>query len=68
MSLNRITLVVFSIIVTATTVGCISSHGRTVEERRHVYKSVTRSEWQMAQDDFDHFMLMDRKSRLTRWH
>ena len=50
------------------TSGCGASFGRTAEERAHMYRSITRSEWDMAKDDMDHFNMMDRRSRLTRWH
>ena len=68
MCFHRLLLGVLSLFVISAVVGCVPSYGRSVEERRHTYKSVTRAEWQMAQDDFDSFMLSNRKSRLTRWH
>ena len=52
----------------ASTTGCGSSFGRTKAERVHMYKTITSSEWRMAKDDFDNFLLMDERSRLTRWH
>lgn len=52
----------------AGTTGCGSSFGRTNAERMHSYKTITSSEWRMAKDDFDNFLLMDERSRLTRWH
>lgn len=48
--------------------GCGSSYGRSSIERAHNYKTITSKEWLMAKDDFDKFMLMDRPSRLSRWH
>ena len=48
--------------------GCGSSFGRTADERSYMYLSISRSEWGMAKDDFDNFMMMDRRSRLSRWH
>ncbi len=48
--------------------GCGSSHGRSGAERAHAYKTITSKEWRMAKDDLDHFMLMDRPSRLSHWH
>ena len=48
--------------------GCGTSYGHSSAERDHTYKLITSKEWRMAKDDFDHFMLMDRPSRLTRWH
>ncbi len=48
--------------------GCGSSYGRSSAERVHIYKTITSKEWRMAKDDFDNFMLMDRPSRLSRWH
>ncbi len=55
-------------LVLASTTGCGSSFGRTNAERVHMYKTITSSEWRMAKDDFDNFLLMDERSRLTRWH
>lgn len=52
----------------ASATGCGSSFGRTKAERVHMYKTITRSEWRMAKDDFDNFLLMDERSRLTRWY
>ncbi len=48
--------------------GCGSSYGHSSAERAHAYKTITSKEWRMAKDDFDNFMLMDRPSRLSRWH
>ena len=48
--------------------GCGSSYGRSSAERVHIYKTITSKEWRMAKDDFDNFMLMDRPTRLSRWH
>ena len=39
--------------------GCGASYGHSSAERAHTSKT---------KDDFDHFMLMDRPSRLSRWH
>ena len=49
-------------------IGCGSSYGRSSAERAHSYKTIASKEWRMAKDDFDNFMLMDRPSRLSRWH
>ena len=49
-------------------VGCGASYGHSGAERAHTYKTIMSKEWRMAKDDFDNFMLMDRPSRLTRWH
>lgn len=48
--------------------GCGPSFGRTADERAHMYSSVTRSELRMAKDDIDNLLLMESRSRLTRWH
>lgn len=48
--------------------GCGASFGRTGSERAHMYSTITRSELRMAIDDFDNIMLMDRRSRLSRYH
>ena len=48
--------------------GCGAGYGRSSAERAHNYKMITSKEWRMAKDDFDNFMLMDRPSRLSRWH
>ena len=48
--------------------GCGASYGHSGAERAHTYKTIMSKEWRMAKDDFDNFMLMDRPSRLTRWH
>jgi hypothetical protein len=47
---------------------CGASYGQTAEERAHMYSTVTESELQMIDDDVDNFMMMDRRSRLTKWH
>jgi len=49
-------------------IGCGASYGHSSAERAHMYKTITSKEWRMAKDDFDNFMLMDRPSRLSRWH
>lgn len=49
-------------------IGCGQSFARTADERSHMYKSVYRSEWNMAKDDIDVFTMANRRSRLTRWH
>ena len=48
--------------------GCGASYGHSGAERAHNYKMITSKEWRMAKDDFDNFMLLDRPSRLSRWH
>ncbi len=48
--------------------GCGASYGHSSAERAHAYKTITSKEWRMAKDDFDNFMLLDRPSRLSRWH
>ncbi len=53
---------------TAGMFGCGASYGHSSAERVHTYKVITSKEWRMAKDDFDNFMLMDRPSRLSRWH
>lgn len=68
MDLRRIVFCFGALIMLAGIIGCGSSFGWTKEERVHTYKTVTKSEWRMAKDDFDNFMLMERRSRLTRWH
>ncbi len=55
--------------VFAALTGCTGhSFGFSSAERAHTYKSISSSEWRMAKDDFDNFWMMDRRSRLTRWH
>ncbi len=56
------------LILAAGTMGCGATFGKSAAERAHMYKTITSSEWRMAKDDFDKFLLMDHRSRLTRWH
>jgi hypothetical protein len=44
------------------------SFGRTGEERAHMRRTITHSEYLMAKDDIDVFLMFDRRSRLSRWH
>lgn len=59
-----VTLALLSLGIT----GCGASFARTAEERSHMYSSNTRSELRMLKDDVDRFLMMDERSRLTRWH
>ncbi len=68
MNLRRVFLTLAGIMMLGPFLGCGSSFGRTGDERAHMYKSITRSEWRMVKDDIDNFLLMDRRTRLTRWH
>ncbi len=68
MKLREAVLFGCGLVVAVGLMGCGSSFGRTAAERAHTYKTITRFEWRMAKDDFDNFMLMDGRSRLTRWH
>lgn len=67
MNLPKTLLLIVCLVVAGGTLGCGASFGKTSAERAHTYKTITTSEWRMAKDDFDNFMLMDSRSRLSRW-
>ncbi len=68
MKLRKAILLGCGLVVGASLMGCGSTFGRSASERAHMYKTITHSEWQMAKDDFDNFLLMDSRSRLSRWY
>ncbi len=67
MNLPKTLLLIVCLAFAGGTLGCGSSLGKSSAERAHTYKTITKSEWRMAKDDFDKFMLMDSRSRLSRW-
>ncbi|MCG3138457.1 MAG: hypothetical protein HJJLKODD_02322 [Phycisphaerae bacterium] len=48
--------------------GCASSYGHNGDERAHMYRSVFVRELDMMNDDVDHFLMVERRTRLSRWH
>ena len=48
--------------------GCGASFSKTKEERSHQWETIAESEWGMAADDLDAFLLAERRSRLSKWH
>jgi len=46
--------------------GCTQTH--SYKEREHMWQQVVDTDLKQLVEDIDYFLLMDRPTRLSRWH